>query len=82
MHILSFLRREMRYFTPWDSFRDIEQFLLPAEIRNITGQKSVPFGDAVISTSDTCIGTESCEELWTPDSPHNHMGKQLPAWVS
>ena len=65
----------MRYFTPWDSFRAVEQFLLPAEIRDITGQKRVPFGDAVISTSDTCIGTESCEELWTPDSPHNHMGK-------
>jgi NAD+ synthase (glutamine-hydrolysing) len=26
----------------------------------------VPFGDAVISTKDTCIGVELCEELFTP----------------
>lgn len=26
----------------------------------------VPFGDAVISTMDTCIGVELCEELFTP----------------
>ena len=26
----------------------------------------VPFGDAVISTLDTCIGVELCEELFTP----------------
>lgn len=31
------------------------------------------FGDAVISTPDTCIGAETCEELFTPDSPHTHM---------
>ena len=29
-------------------------------------QKSVPIGDAVISTADTCIGFEICEELWMP----------------
>ena len=26
----------------------------------------MPFGDAVLSTWDTCIGSEVCEELWTP----------------
>ena len=26
----------------------------------------MPFGDAVISTKDTCIGIELCEELFTP----------------
>lgn len=26
----------------------------------------MPFGDAVLSTQDTCIGSEVCEELWTP----------------
>jgi len=26
----------------------------------------VPFGDAVVSTIDTCIGVELCEELFTP----------------
>ena len=29
-------------------------------------QTKVPFGDAVVSTLDTCIGVELCEELFTP----------------
>lgn len=29
---------------------------------------TVPFGDAVISTRDTCIGVEMCEELFTPNA--------------
>ena len=29
-------------------------------------QVKVPFGDAVVSTIDTCIGVELCEELFTP----------------
>eukprot|EP00069_Balaena_mysticetus_P010364 bmy_20601T0 len=37
-------------------------------------QETVPFGDAVLSTQDTCIGSEVCEELWTPHSPHVDMG--------
>ncbi|NIG58410.1 glutamine-dependent NAD(+) synthetase [Pontoporia blainvillei] len=36
--------------------------------------ETVPFGDAVLSTLDTCIGSEVCEELWTPHSPHVDMG--------
>jgi hypothetical protein len=30
-------------------------------------QVTVPFGDAVIATHDTCIGVEVCEELFTPN---------------
>lgn len=30
-------------------------------------QRTVPIGDAVISTVDTCLGSEICEELWSPD---------------
>lgn len=26
----------------------------------------MPFGDAVLATRDTCIGSEICEELWAP----------------
>ncbi|KAF5911421.1 hypothetical protein HPG69_004291 [Diceros bicornis minor] len=37
-------------------------------------QETVPFGDAVLATWDTCIGSEICEELWTPHSPHVDMG--------
>ena len=29
-------------------------------------QRTVPIGDAVLSTLDTCIGVEICEELWNP----------------
>lgn len=31
------------------------------------GQDAVPFGDCVLSTRDTCIGTEMCAELWNPN---------------
>lgn len=54
--------------------RKVEEYFLPRSITKITGQAKVPFGDAVISTNDTCIGTETCEELFTPRSPHIDMG--------
>lgn len=65
--------REMRFFTPWMKPTVVEDFLLPPEIQRITGQKIVPFGDAVISTLDTCLGAETCEELFTAQSPHIAM---------
>ncbi|KAG8931446.1 glutamine-dependent NAD(+) synthetase [Tulasnella sp. 418] len=66
--------RELRYFTPWAKHRKTEDHYLPRMIQAITGQIKVPFGDAVISTIDTCIGVELCEELFTPASPHILMG--------
>lgn len=30
-------------------------------------QETVPFGDAVLATKDTCLGAEICEELWAPN---------------
>ncbi|EJU03706.1 glutamine-dependent NAD synthetase with GAT domain-containing protein [Dacryopinax primogenitus] len=66
--------RELRYFTPWKKFRQTEEFWLPRMIKHITKQTTVPFGDAVISTWDTCVGVELCEELFTPSSPHIDMG--------
>ncbi|CAG8570533.1 13510_t:CDS:10 [Cetraspora pellucida] len=66
--------REMRYFTAWSPARYVEDYYLPRIIRNITGQTVVPIGDAVVSTIDTCIGVELCEELFTPNSPHISMG--------
>ncbi|GEQ67601.1 hypothetical protein JCM33374_g1266 [Metschnikowia sp. JCM 33374] len=65
--------REMRYFTPWSRVRYHETFQLPQEIRKITGQSSVVIGDVVMSTLDTRIGAETCEELFTPQSPHVAM---------
>ncbi|XP_019735405.1 glutamine-dependent NAD(+) synthetase isoform X2 [Hippocampus comes] len=66
--------REMRWFSPWTKFRTVEEYFLPRMIQQVTGQDTVPFGDCVLSTRDTCIGTEMCEELWHPSSPHIQMG--------
>ncbi|XP_066893913.1 glutamine-dependent NAD(+) synthetase isoform X2 [Kogia breviceps] len=66
--------RELRWFTPWSRSRQTEEYFLPRMIQDLTKQESVPFGDAVLSTRDTCIGSEVCEELWTPHSPHVDMG--------
>lgn len=66
--------RELRYFTPWAKHRQWEDHYLPRIIQAVTKQVKVPFGDAVVSTTDTCIGVELCEELFTPASPHILMG--------
>ncbi|KAL3234872.1 Glutamine-dependent NAD(+) synthetase [Nakaseomyces bracarensis] len=65
--------REMRFFTPWLKPGVVEEITLPPMIQKITGQKKVMFGDAVINTIDTCIGAETCEEVFTPQSPHISM---------
>ncbi|XP_034536588.1 glutamine-dependent NAD(+) synthetase [Notolabrus celidotus] len=65
--------RELRWFSPWNQSRKVEEYFLPSMIREVTGQDTVPFGDCVLSTRDTCIGTELCEELWNPRSPHIQM---------
>lgn len=62
--------RESRWFTAWQKPQQVEDFYLPRMITAITHQNIVPFGDAVISTKDTCIGFEICEELWNPSSSH------------
>eukprot|EP00047_Mylnosiga_fluctuans_P012117 m.24499 g.24499 ORF g.24499 m.24499 type:complete len:713 (+) comp4024_c0_seq2:1253-3391(+) len=66
--------RENRWFTAWTHFRTLDrEFILPDFIRAATGQATTSFGDGVIATRDTVIGVETCEELFTPDSPHIHM---------
>ncbi|XP_077613491.1 glutamine-dependent NAD(+) synthetase [Crocuta crocuta] len=66
--------RELRWFTPWSRTRQTEEYFLPRMLQDLTEQETVPFGDAVLATWDTCIGSEICEELWTPRSPHVDMG--------
>ncbi|KAH9967593.1 glutamine-dependent NAD synthetase with GAT domain-containing protein [Russula dissimulans] len=66
--------RELRYFTPWQKERQWEDHYLPRIVQAVTSQVKVPFGDCVVSTIDTCIGVELCEELFTPSSPHILMG--------
>ena len=36
-----------------DAHNQLEEYVLPDIIKNITGQKSVPFGDAIVHTNDT-----------------------------
>ncbi|KAK0515479.1 hypothetical protein JMJ35_001513 [Cladonia borealis] len=67
--------REMRYFTPWREGL-CEDFILPRSMQPRQGAVRVPIGDMILSTADTCIGAETCEELFTPDGPHIHMGLQ------
>lgn len=65
--------REMRHFTPWKKPKYYDDFTLPSEIQKISGQKSVRFGDCLVSTNETKLGAETCEELFTPNSPHIAM---------
>lgn len=67
--------REMRFFTPWNRPKYVERYKLPPKFRELqAGDGTVPIGDVVIDTLDTCFAAETCEELFTPDSPHIDMG--------
>ncbi|KAJ1882829.1 glutamine-dependent NAD(+) synthetase [Coemansia sp. RSA 1722] len=65
--------RETRWFSPWTKKGKMEEFVLPPLVAQATGQRTAPFGDALIGTLDSCIGIELCEELFTPASPHIEM---------
>lgn len=65
--------RETRWFSAWTKRFTTEDYYLPRMICKQTGQTTVPFGDAVIATRDTCLGYEICEELWNPRSTHIDM---------
>jgi NAD+ synthase (glutamine-hydrolysing) len=66
--------REPRWFTPWQHVRTVAEYALPRIIRQTTGQDTVPFGDAAIATRDAVLASETCEELFAPDSPHIYLG--------
>ena len=36
----------------------------------VTGQRSVPFGIFLVAANDTTLASETCEELFTPNSPN------------
>jgi NAD+ synthase (glutamine-hydrolysing) len=65
--------REMRYFTPWGRPKYYETYQLPKSIASIARQSSVTFGDCIVQTLETRLGCETCEELFTPQSPHIAM---------
>lgn len=62
--------REGRFFTPWKHFDRLDDHTLPDILSKATGQKTVKFGMGIIRTAETLLAAESCEELWTPQSPH------------
>jgi hypothetical protein len=54
--------REPRWFAPWQQARTVTDYYLPRMIREITGQDTVPFGDAAIATRDTSLAPET--SMW------------------
>ncbi|POR32474.1 NAD+ synthase (Glutamine-hydrolysing) [Tolypocladium paradoxum] len=67
------LYRETRHFTAWPKKMQTETYYLESVIEDITGQHTVPIGDAILSTLDTAIGCETCEEMFTPSNPSTYM---------
>jgi len=64
--------REGRYFAAWAKpfGSALERLALPECVRAVCGQAAAPFGVALVHTRDARIAAESCEELFTPQSPH------------
>ena len=62
--------RETRYFTTWKHRRVVEEHALLPELRALTEQETCPFGDAALRFTDATLAAETCEELFTPHSPH------------
>mmetsp|Transcript_29702 Transcript_29702/g.95488 ORF Transcript_29702/g.95488 Transcript_29702/m.95488 type:complete len:536 (+) Transcript_29702:213-1820(+) len=62
--------RERRWFTAWKGGGALEEFKIPPTLAKLTGQKKCPFGDAYLELNDTSLAPETCEELFTPASPH------------
>ncbi len=65
--------REPRWFTAWKKDREVEDFRLPPVLQAVTGSKNVPIGDFLLETNDTVLGTEKCEEMFTPKNPGIEM---------
>jgi len=66
--------RESRWFTAWTRRYQLEDFILPRIITEVTGQTTIPIGDGVLGLRDTVLGYEICEELWNPQSTHIDLG--------
>ncbi|KXS98519.1 hypothetical protein AC578_5510 [Pseudocercospora eumusae] len=62
--------REMRYFTAWPRGR-VEDYQLPKLITQLHNQKTARIGEILFETVDASFASETCEELWTPNSPHS-----------
>jgi len=70
--------RESRYFTAFRENKDVQlDLVLPGALQEKFGQKTAPFGiNALRTAAGICVGVESCEELWTPQSSHIELALQ------
>jgi NAD+ synthase (glutamine-hydrolysing) len=66
--------REERWFTGWSRPRHYEEYYLPRIVQKCQGAVKVTIGDCIISTRDTAFAAETCEEIFTPSSPHVDLG--------
>eukprot|EP00659_Diplonema_papillatum_P003684 gene3684-5731_t len=65
--------RECRWFTGWTRGYTLQDYMLPGVAglqEALKGQAKAPFGVAAVATRDAVIASESCEELFVPNSPH------------
>jgi NH3-dependent NAD+ synthetase len=64
--------REARWFTAWEGqpSSPLESFPLPEAVRLVAGQSQAPLGLGIVALRDATVASETCEELFTPDSPH------------
>ncbi|OAE27153.1 hypothetical protein AXG93_4666s1240 [Marchantia polymorpha subsp. ruderalis] len=65
--------RELRWFSAWKNPGQLVTYHLPEIISAIHGQKTVKFGDGYLQFDDTSVASETCEELFTPISPHINL---------
>ena len=63
--------REMRYFSPWPRGR-VDDYVLPDVIEQLPPKQGrCRIGEVAFETVDGSFASETCEELWTPNSPHS-----------
>ena len=64
--------RETRWFTPWNYGWVLHDLKLPSLITAATRSKQtcVKIGPGMLQLLDTVVAAETCEELFTPNSPH------------
>ncbi|KAK8059630.1 glutamine-dependent NAD(+) synthetase, partial [Apiospora saccharicola] len=57
-----------RHFTTWAKPLQTKTYYLEEVVEKVTGQRTVPIGDAILSTRDKSIGCETCEEMFVPQN--------------
>jgi len=68
--------RETRFFSRWSRIGEFDSHRLHPSLKEVVRdpELNVPFGDISIDLADTRLSTETCEELFTPQSPNIYLG--------